>query len=265
MKHTEKRFLFQKLLSDLTDDQIAKIKEGSIKLEAPGISISKEIKKRKDQIPVIITEKKWVISPFIYSKKGHIYLIPEPDQVLIYFNCAQSSFRYLHKKKEQLLHNLNLSNPNITNLSENMINEIYNFFGATSGFVIFLFMAMEAFLNRLIPDDYRYQRNLKTEFFNRNKILRHISFEEKMTVIIKEIRKKDFTKNYPKKHQIITRLGNFRDDIIHTKPEVGINKYKAICILALNFKYEDSMHAVRDFMNYYSPGYIKECDCGNDF
>ena len=54
--------------------------------------------------------------------------------------------------------------------------------------------------------------------------------------------------------------------VVHTKTDSkGKTPYEHIFKRVLNFKYEEALHAVRDFINFYQPDYVVECDCGEDY
>lgn len=153
-------------------------------------------------------------------------------------------------------------------LSESIINELYYYFGLTNGFVIFLFTAVEAFINRNIPDNYIYivKKRNTTESYDKEQIQRYISFDDKFKKVLKEASSKDFSHSYPLKFQHLTNLKEFRDSIVHTKAgQSGLTPFDYLYKKALSFKYEDTLHAVRDFMNYYEADYVEECNCGNDW
>lgn len=158
-------------------------------------------------------------------------------------------------------------NPQNESLSEGLQSQIFEFYGLSNGFIIFLFTTIEAFLNKLIPENYEYkkiQKN-KTEIYNHQQIQQYLSFDEKRTKILIKITGKDFSKKYPKKNEHILNLKAFRDSIVHTKTTNGINKYGEISKAALNFKYQETILAVRDFLNFYINEYIEDCPCQQDF
>lgn len=154
-------------------------------------------------------------------------------------------------------------------MGEPMINEWYEYFGLSSGFVIFLFTTLEAFINRCIPKYYEYKRsdNKKTEIYNKYQIEEFVSFKEKITIILPDIKSKNFYKDHPPTSQHITNLKEFRDSIIHTKTSKEGTTYDYLFKKALDFKYEETINAVALFCNYYHPDnkYIVECSCSQDW
>ncbi len=255
MKHIKKKFLFQK---EITKDEMRELDLASTIIEHNSVKVI-------DQgiVPFLVTDKSIFIQSFIYSENGSQYYIPEPDQVLIYFNNAQANFKIIKEKKSILLKSLNPKEI----VTEDLMNQIYGLFGITSGFVIFMFSSLEAFINQLIPEDFIYVKEIKnkrTERYSKDQIQRWIQFDEKLNMIIVQVTNKNFQKKYPLKAQHINNLKEFRNELIHPKHNPGINKYHYLSKRALKFKYEETIKAVKDFMNYLKPKYIEECDCGAD-
>lgn len=254
MKHPKKRFKFEKEINAFDYDN-----------RAIKIDLENKVKPPKDHDIYLQTESGTVIKAFHININGTHYHIPEPDPILIYFNDAYNHFRSIIANKETFLETLN------TNAQSNvyeMIQELYKHFGWCNGFVIFLFTSIEAFINKIIPDDYNYhiKKNNRTEVYNKEQIERHLSFDDKYSNVLKDITGRDFKKSYPLKHAHIQNLKDFRDNIIHSKAnKAGDTPYDYLFKKALNFKYEETIHAVKDLMNFYEPGYIEDCDCGADY
>jgi len=53
---------------------------------------------------------------------------------------------------------------------------------------------------------------------------------------------------------------------MHTKSDNGnpAKFYEDLYTCALNFNYTDTINHVRDFLNYYEPNFIEECNCGKE-
>lgn len=257
MKHISKKFLNQRLLNE---DEKKMLSDNAISYN----NQIKDLKFNKNsQIPFIITENDYIIQAFEFKKDNQKRFLPEPDQVLIYFNNAYNSFKQIEPIKKVLLEK---TLPDSA-INEGVENEVYNLFGHTSGFVIFLFSAIEAFMNRMIPDNYIYseKENRRTSTYDKNQIQKYLSFETKYSKVIPDISEFDFRKQFPTKHTILWNLKEFRDELIHPKQSKGINSYEQISKKALNFKYEKTLEVVRDYLNYYKPNFIEECTCGIDY
>ena len=78
--------------------------------------------------------------------------------------------------------------------------------------------------------------------------------------------KKSFHVEFGNKYENIQKLKEFRDAIMHTKSDNGnpAKFYEDLYTCALNFNYTDTINHVRDFLNYYEPNFIEECNCGKE-
>lgn len=202
-----------------------------------------------------------LINGFFYNRNGHHYCIPEPDPVLIYFHTAYSNWKVIKEREKALFDKL--KEPII---SESVSNELYNHFAVCMGFATTLFICLEAFINSLIPDDYEFKEVNKssTVIYNKDQV-QFLNFDLKWTKVIKEVTGKDLHANAPMR-QFIVNLKEFRNMIVHTKMKSeGMTPYDYLFKTALNFKYEQTLHAARDYINFYKPMYVVECECGKDF
>jgi hypothetical protein len=142
------------------------------------------------------------------------------------------------------------------------------YFMHSSGFILNLFIAIEAFSNHLIPEEYKYVKPTRTctEMYNKEEILRNISFDEKIKKVIPEIKNQSFHEKHGHLFDHLLKLKEFRDEIMHTKPSNGKSfKYQGLFVRALDFNYHSTIYAARDFINFYEPNLIEECGCGQDF
>lgn len=259
MKHIKRKLLFE------TDSD-------SIRFEGPEFEIMENIEKGID--PSILSDKKQHVAflqldgnkttrGFILNVQGKNYILPIPDLTLVYFSNAQNNLNLSKDFKTKLLEKLDLTKPGMIP----PIHELYNYYGTVCSTVINLFTAVESFINQLIPEDYYYKRITKksTEIFNYNQILENIDFKTKVTKIIPEITKKDFFKGNSPTSQKLWNLKDFRDEIVHTKPEDKILLYRDLIKKALNYKFDDAVSSVAKYLNYHKANYVVECDCGEDF
>lgn len=257
MKHPKKKFKFQ---HSLNEEVIKKMEDAFDSIELNNLK-----KPPKGYEILVHTEDNTVISAFYTKINGNHYYIPEPDPILIYFNDAYSYYKEIDENKRQLLSDLNLAE---TRELYKQINQLYKFFGLCNGFVIFLFTSIETFINAYIPDKFEYKiaRNSRTEIYNKEQIERQISFEEKYKTILKDISGKDFISKYPIKHQHIINLKEFRDSLVHMKTKRNSSTpYDYLYKKALNFNYHDTINAVKDYFNFYSPNYVEDCPCELDY
>lgn len=255
MKHIKKRFLFE-----FDNDQL-KENEGFDFIPKDKNFDHRTLNSEKNKIVFLVTDEKKAIGGFVYKARGKNYVLPVPDPTLIYFHNAQSSIARINKLKSDLLKKLDPT----YELSETAIKEIYEFYGETSGFVIFLFTSIESFINQTIPDNYVFKKEFskKTELYNKRQIQESMDFRTKITEVLNEATGQSFFGNQTPTNQLIWNLKEFRDNIVHTKPkDTDLLKYENLIKTSLNFKYEETLHAVAKFMNFYKHDYIIECGCG---
>ncbi len=221
------------------------------------------LSKRRGTMAYVKTDDDIVYGGFVHNVKGKDYVFPVPDPTLIYFNNAQLSLASINDYKNKLIEKVDFR----IKLSEPALNEIYNFYGVTSGFVIFLFTAIESFVNNVIPDDFEFikKMNHKTEIYTKDQIQEAIDFKTKLKEVLPQATGKNFFQNSTPTNEKIWKLKEFRDEIIHTKPGQNQLKYDELIKTSLRFKYEETLDSVAKFMNHYKSDYIVECDCGMDF
>lgn len=259
MKHIKKRFLIQEKKENVNFNHD---KAELINLSDGECNDNKLVGK-KNFIAFLQTKEDLIIGGFIHKVNGRNYVFPVPDPTLIYFNNAQTSLKTIKERKALLLKKLDLAQP----LNEPALNEIYNFYGITSAFIIFLFTAIESFINQQIPDDFVYvnKGHRRTEHYDKNQIQEFVDFKTKITKVLNEASGKNFFQKATPTNQIIWKLKEFRDDIVHTKQDAHPLHYEGLIKSSLNFKYDKALLAVAKFMNHYMTNYITECDCGVDF
>lgn len=260
MKHIKKKFRFEKQLSDT---EFAEFEKNYVPRNINEIG---NVKPKANQKCFLMTENKFIIESFFMNFHGNKVYIPEPDPTLIYYNNAYFYFKDINKQKVEI--NKYFASASNKYITDEIKHKLYNYYGVCCGCVIFLFLTIESMINRTIPDDYIYvvDGKNKTESYNKDQIQRYVSFDDKYGKIIPKIIEKSFEKQYPLKHQILTNLKDFRDSIIHTKTQNNDNTpYAHIFKHSFNFKYEDAMNVIRDFVNFLQSDFIEECPCDKDF
>lgn len=259
MKHIEKRFLIEfKNENEIIENNVRE----SYKITKDFDNRNLDQKKKK--IILIVTDTNNVFGGFVHKVDNKNYVFPVPDPTLIYFHNAQINIARIKECKLKLLQKLDFNEQ----LNESAINEIYEFYGLTTSFVIYLFTSIESFINQLIPDNYTFIRKLstKTEMFDKKQIQNTIDFKTKITEVLKGATGKSFFINRTPTNQHIWNLKEFRDDIIHTKSkDENMLGYDNLIKSSLNFNYESTLNSVAKFMNFFKDNYIIECNCGRDF
>lgn len=218
----------------------------------------------KDKNGFLIMDTGDVILSFFYNDNGNICAIPFANPILVYFHTARNTLVDIHIKRKDLL---GLFRGDLK-IDEKYLHLFYDFFGMTSSFVVLLMTALEAFVNQKIPIDYKYYKNEFDKFikvYDSDQIQRWITLEEKIEQILNVISLKNFSKHYPNRYIFIKNLKELRDNIVHTKKGEGLETYSELFIKTLNFKFDNSIEAVRDFINYYEDSLIEPCNCGVDY
>ena len=130
----------------------------------------------KNFVPFFLAEDA-MYSGFQAKINGKKRIIPEPDQILVYYHTAYANYKSLEESKNKLI-----DRTEQTLGTEPAINELYDYFGIVSCVVIFLFNAVEATMNRCIPDDYIHTKELshRTEKYSKGQIERYFTFDNKL-------------------------------------------------------------------------------------
>lgn len=258
MKHIKRKFYFQKKKgednfekSDLEwFDSVKDVKDDLLK-------------KNKGNVAFLELDDDLLVGGIIDKIDGKHLILPIPDPTLVYFNNAQLSLTKIEQSRKTLLKELN----GMKEGAKPPIHEIYDFYGVATGFIIYLFTSIESFLNSMIDDDYIYKdiQQKKTIHYNKRQIQENIDFKTKITTILPQKTGVNYFRKSTPSNQLIWKLKDFRDNIIHTKQEDHILRYKDLAKQSFTFKYRETLYAVAQFMNYNKNNYIVECDCGMDF
>ena len=150
-------------------------------------------------------------------------------------------------------------------MTANVMNAFYDFFQLSADFVIFLMMSLEAFNNSLIPNNHTYI-NKKGKKYSREGIQRSIKFEEKFKRVIPQLFNKSFVVDFNIKFELLRKMKSLRDDVVHTKNlnEDFYASYREIYKKYLDFDFENALLYTKDYINYYKPNHIEDCDCDCD-
>lgn len=263
MKHLVKKYV---RLSELTEDAAELAKNAPVD-ESELAKIGE--KKMDGYLALALTEDNKLVQTFKYEENNSVYLIPEPDPIVIYFDTARHFYRTIQSKRDELFSKLltdQVSQVNFTAVN----GDFYWYFSNVSACLIFLFLSIEAFVNKSIPIDFEYKKKIqdkRTEVYDKLQIQRNIDFLEKIKYVMPEVRGENFVQRYSHKFEQIRKLKKFRDEIVHTKSFEGIgtsNFYQDLYIMSFDFEFEMTLFSVRDFINFYQPNLIVECNCGMD-
>ena len=218
----------------------------------------------KDHIPFLIWDTGYFTRGFTFDNNGMACIIPLANPVLIYFNLAQMNLRQIYSLKKELFDKFG----NKTPVKENALDVFYVFFGVASTFIVMLVTSLEAFVNSKIPKDFLYhEKDAKKciRVSNIEQIQRWISLEDKVKNILNKSTSKNFAKKYPSGQEKIDQLIKIRNKVIHTKTDDTYQYYEQLYKDMLRFKFNETIIAVRDFINYYDECLIEQCPCGKDY
>ena len=206
------------------------------------------------------------LQAFKYVQGEEVYFIPEPDPIVIYFDAAIHFHKSIEKFRGVLFSEKKYSKYNAIALS----GDFNAYFAVVCSYTLFLFLALEAFVNRMIPTGFEYKKTIqdkRTEIYNKDQIQRNIQFLEKIKYVLPEITGRNFAREFGDKYETIMKLKNFRDEVVHTKSFEGVgspNFYENLFISSLDFDHNKALLDARDFINYFQAGLIEECNCGKD-
>jgi len=261
MKHLVKKYV---KASEVSDEAVGDFKNSPIDEKA----LADVARTKLDGYNAFaLTADNHIVQTFRYINGEDVYLFTEPDPIIIYFDTSIHFHKTIAKQKKELF--AKLSSPK-DNFFKAVNGDFYWYFSTVCNFVIFLFLSIEAFINKSIPLDFEYRKqiqNKKTELYNKFQIQRHIEFLEKIKYVLPEATGNNFVKEFSHKYEHLKKLKEFRDEIIHTKSfeDKGTpNLYQDLFVMSLEFEFDKTLFAARDFINYYQPNLIEECNCGRE-
>lgn len=217
----------------------------------------------ENKIITIHTTKDYYINAFVAKDKGHLYVFPEPDPTLIFFSSSQYFKRLVEVKKAKLLPKVNIQKLSPFEIETELIHEIFDYYSAVSGFIIFLYTSFESFNNSLFKPGFTYLSK-KGERMDNYIVQSSLDLDEKIKKAIPLATGKDFYKDYGDKNRFIGNLELFRNDIIHTKSNNSHIQHDSLIKKSLTFNYNGTLEFIAKYMNFYKPNYIFECDCGKN-
>lgn len=208
----------------------------------------------------VVTDTDKLIQAFIYQELGAGVAIIEPNPAVVYFEVARNNSVRIPAARTKLLEEANHTG--------NTANNIYQFAQLATISGAFMFAALEAFINNLIPHEYIYRRSTSksTEVYDRFQIQKSLPFKDKVKDVVPDFTKKKFHQEHPEKYQLILQLQELRDSVMHTKSDENAppKYYRSFFTKTLDFDFAKALQATKDYINYYEPSLIEECDCGRD-
>jgi hypothetical protein len=212
-----------------------------------------------------LTSGNELIQTFKYNFRRDTIFLPELHPIVLYFHVAQRQLESIKEEKAFLL----LEAKGIKDIGA-LLNRSYGFFGTATCCAIFLFNAIEAMTNLLIPEQYVYSvgPERKKVVYNKEGIQRDIRFEEKIKEVVPDATKTGaFHLQRTSDYDRLIRLKQLRDEIVHTKTDIAAkpNYYERLYNDLLGFDFEKAAIACRNYVNFYSPDLIEDCPCGKNF
>jgi len=215
---------------------------------------------------MMLTEDNEIVQSFKYVNNNEVYLISEPDPIVIYFDTANLHYKEIKIRREEMFEKFKHFGKNIHAVNDHF----YWYYSTVCSTVIFLFLSIEAFINKTIKPDFEYRKPVgdkRIELYNKYQIQRQIDIIEKIKIVFPLVTGKNFVLEYGHKFEQIRKLKEFRDEIVHTKSLEGENNpnfYQDLYVMSLDFDFDKTLLYVRDFINFHQEGLIEECTCGKD-
>jgi hypothetical protein len=185
------------------------------------------------------------------------FVFIEPNPVAFYYSLAKGAsmdFTWFRN-------GLRIFYEDKTKLNQSLQNELVLFsyiFKTGCAGVIFSFLAIEAFLNQLLPD-YKpiYWKNKR---HTKKKIQRVLSFKDKIENLIPQITGKDFKISFTADFYLISKLKELRDELTHLKNNKGkfLSCYTEIYQDILDLNLDELVLATKNFINFYYPDLIAD-------
>lgn len=263
MKHIKKKFAFYQKKLPI---------KGNISLSIIDRRNNEALKDvdKKEKIAFMIDTDGYHTLATIYNNQGKELLVPIPDLTLVYYDSAYMN-NYQRKSFENDLFKKLSQTSEIT---DNVSHETYRYINYATTSIIMMFTAIESFLNHSIPNNgiipndgkvFKKQKN-RPENFNKIQIQRYIGFEDKIVKVIPYFTSKVFFENKGDfKISQIGKLKNLRDEIIHTKSSLLYQKHSELLKQLLDFEFDETLLAVKEYINSYMPNYIEDCPCNENF
>jgi hypothetical protein len=198
-----------------------------------------------------------LIYGFDYRYKQDKIFIPELNPVTVFFSNATMSLKKLIEYREILFS----ESPSTKDFQKNVDLKLFgNFFQLSSNCLFNLQASLESYANWVIPEEY------KTLDKNGEEIYKP-SLTHKIFTTLPELKKKHFKKHNRKGNFVLVKIIELRNDIVHLKPikDKTNTKYKKVYRKLLQFNFADAIKVVRDYINFFEPNLIEDCNCGNEF
>lgn len=194
-----------------------------------------------------------VIFGYDYLHNNKKLILPEINPVTIFYSNARMSYGMLNHYKEILLTESSEAGKigKVINL-----NHFGTFFQLAVNCIINLQATIESFVNLKVLGNFN--------FLDKNGKPKNPNIHDKIDIAMPIVMKMEF--NDEKNYTLIKELIKLRNDIIHLKPDQNLTntKYKIPFRNIIDFNYQETIMAVKNYINFYEPNLLEECACGNE-
>ncbi|MBK9543685.1 MAG: hypothetical protein IPO49_15475 [Bacteroidetes bacterium] len=244
---------------------VAPLNEGVKKVmrENDGVSPiqTEEILARAEEFEVIITTTDdRIVTGFQYSEMGKMNIIFEPNPIITFFAVAHKYVQSAIALRRELLE----TEMKFDDAVDLQLHKTFRFLTSSTTCTLQMFASLETMLNIEIEKCNQpliYNDEEKTIGW----ILRHVAFEEKIKSILPQIHESNFHSDFGHQYEYIKKLKTLRDNTMHYKPTSDkVAAVRSFITANLKFEFEETLHAVKDFINYYNISLIENCNCGKD-
>lgn len=210
-----------------------------------------------------ITESGDLVQMFRYNFDQAFSFLPECDPITLYLDLAQKQLMVVYTTRKKIQETLR------NKVNENLNIEIFGYLSSATICATYTFLALEAFVNSIIPKDFKLSlispKTKKAENWNYKKILRHMPVLLKLKKVPQELYSISFHDQFIEKWKSIENLKFLRDNIVHNKPDLELttNWQEKLYNELLNFNFLSTITDAVDYINFYKPGTIEFCECSN--
>ena len=195
-------------------------------------------------------------TPVIYDDELYAALLPNPihlfyAQAIEHANSVSNTVKLFPNSIEEKLNQGTIGEFNIirSDIYNNYL--IYKISSITS-----LIMAVESFVNLIIPDNYKFNDLGKN--YNKADIERFYNLKEKITKVIPAIVKISNMSEYQKLYSKVIEINLLRNEFIHLKTKRDnkgdpfIDHFEAL----INMDLDEKINDIKKFINFVKPDYL---------
>lgn len=224
------------------------------------IDLTKSKNKRKSNTMVVVFKESSQMNfytPVIYKNALYAAFLPNPihlffAQAIEHANSVDRAVKLFPGSIEQTL------NPDTKGEFNIIKSDVYNYYLIYKiSSITSLIMAVESFVNNIIPENYEYVDLDKK--YNKSDIERFYNLKDKITKIVPEIVNISNVSDYQKLYSKVIEVNLLRNEFIHLKTKRDekngdpfIDHFESLINLDLNEKIND----VKNFINFLRPDYL---------